>query len=128
MTATCRLFPVDSTCESRYKIGLDRQNPARYFVSMEFKPLNSIIPATDPPSESLPRCTIRLTRAQKEDVQESALFSVALSELIAYADQSGRTRLNLTGRRIVEVAETTAQIDLLVRSAATRVNLGWQTA
>jgi hypothetical protein len=96
-------------------------------MSMEFKPLISNFTA-DPPSESLPRCTIRLTLTQKEGVQESALFSVAFSELIAYADQSDRTRLNLTGRRIVEVAETTAQIDLLVRSAATRVNLAWQSA
>jgi hypothetical protein len=94
---------------------------------MEPNPLTPL-PVADPPSESLPRYTIHLTLAQKEGVQESALFSVALSELIAYADQSGRTRLNLTGRRTLEVAETTAQIDLLVRSAATRVNLGWQTA
>jgi hypothetical protein len=94
---------------------------------MEPKPL-SAVPVADPPSESSPRCTIRLTLAAGGASAEVAVFSVALSELIAYAEHSGRTRLNLTGRRVVEVAETTAQIDLLVRSAATRVNLTRQSA
>ena len=62
--------------------------------------------------------TIRLTLAQGGGERESKVFSVALSELIAYSEEAGRTRLNLTKMRVLEVAETTGQIDQLVRAAA----------
>jgi hypothetical protein len=94
---------------------------------MEPKPSTSF-PLASPTLESSPRCTIRLTLRRDGSPQNSAVFSVALSELIAYAEQPGRTRLNLTGNRVVEVTETTAQIDLLVRSAASRGNLTRQSA
>ncbi|HXD00384.1 MAG TPA: hypothetical protein VN048_13660 [Verrucomicrobiae bacterium] len=89
---------------------------------MEPKPLAAASVAA-PLSEPAPRCVIRLTLAPGRHTQESVVFNVALSELIAYADKSGCTRLNLTRSRVVEVTETTAQIDLLARSAATQVNL-----
>jgi hypothetical protein len=94
---------------------------------MEPKPL-TFVPVAGLPVDPSTRCTIRLTLLQDGRAQDSAVFSVALSELIAYAEQPGRTRLNLTGNRVVEVAETTAQIDLLVRSAASRGNLTRQSA
>jgi hypothetical protein len=38
-------------------------------------------------------------------------------ELIAYSQRLGHTRLHLTGRRTLDVKETTQEIDLLVRAA-----------
>jgi hypothetical protein len=47
---------------------------------------------------------------------------VAINEFIAYAQNSGFTRLNLTGGKILEVKETTDQIDRLVRAASSQPN------
>jgi hypothetical protein len=41
-----------------------------------------------------------------------------LSELVAYCSDGTQTRLNLTGRKVLHVKETTDQIDRLVRAAA----------
>jgi hypothetical protein len=47
---------------------------------------------------------------------------VAITEFIAYAQNPGFTRLNLTGGKILEVKETTDQIDRLVRAASSQPN------
>ena len=66
---------------------------------------------------------IHLTPVRSETGQSPLSFGVALSELIAYSEDSHRTRINLTGRRSVNVQETVQQIDGLVRIAATQNNL-----
>ena len=60
---------------------------------------------------------IRLTLARSAGTPESKVFSVAVSELIAYSEEAGRTRLNLTKMRVMDVMESTGQIDQLVRAA-----------
>jgi hypothetical protein len=47
-------------------------------------------------------------------------INVSASELIAYDQESGFTRLMLVGRKVLHVLEGTDQIDRMVRSAATR--------
>jgi hypothetical protein len=59
--------------------------------------------------------TIRLTPAWPEGVET---FVLATSQLIAYAAIDGVTRLWVTGRKVLEVVESTEEIDRLVRSAA----------
>ena len=63
--------------------------------------------------EFMPRIT--LSRA---DGTETAVLP--LSDLIAYSEHFGYTRLNLVGRRVLDVKETTAEIDRLVREASQR--------
>jgi hypothetical protein len=46
------------------------------------------------------------------------MISVILSQLITYAQEQGFTRIRLTGRKTLEVRETTGHIDYLVRAAA----------
>jgi hypothetical protein len=70
-------------------------------------------------SLSTPR--ISLTPARTEHAQSPV--SVAVSEMIAYSQGSNFTRLNLTGRKVLDVKETTDMIDLLVRAAAAQNNL-----
>lgn len=65
---------------------------------------------------------IQLTPARTEASQRPLSFGVALSELIAYSQDCNRTQINLTGGRVVNVEENTAQIDRLVRTAATQNN------
>jgi hypothetical protein len=64
--------------------------------------------------------TIALTAASKEPGQQPQPVSMPLSELIAYSSDGTHTRLNLTGRKVLHVKETTDQIDRLVRAAATQ--------
>jgi len=59
--------------------------------------------------------SIRLTPL--EPTEEGAI-SVILSQLIAYAQEQGFTRLKLTGGKTLDVQETTDHIDSLVRTAA----------
>jgi hypothetical protein len=66
---------------------------------------------------------IQLTPARTQVAQSPLSFDVALSELIAYSEDCNHTRINLTGRRIVNVQETAQQIDCLVRTAATKNSL-----
>jgi len=61
--------------------------------------------------EFVPRIT--LSRADCTDI---AVLSV--SDLIAYSGHTGYTRLNLVGRKVLDVRETTAEIDQLVREAS----------
>ena len=48
----------------------------------------------------------------------SADISVAISQLIAYSQNEGFTRLRLTGGKMLDVKETTDRIDYLIRCAA----------
>jgi hypothetical protein len=98
---------------------LPRAGTAEIIV-MTGKPVKSVSVARPwlPPMMS----KVELTPVVTEVNQEIHALSVTLSELIAYAHHGNHTRLNLTGRRMVEVAETTAQIDRLVRAAATQNN------
>jgi hypothetical protein len=59
--------------------------------------------------------SIRLT--PREPTEEGAI-SVIVSQLIAYAQEQGFTRLRLTGGKTLDVQEATDHIDHLVRSAA----------
>ena len=63
--------------------------------------------------EFVPRIT--LSRA---DCIDTAVLP--LSELIAYSGHTGYTRLNLVGRMVLDVRETTTEIDRLVREASQR--------
>jgi hypothetical protein len=70
------------------------------------------------PALPLATSRIRLTPAGTEPHQSP--LSVTLDELISYSQGANCTRLSLTGRRVLEVKETTDQIDRLVRAAASR--------
>jgi len=85
---------------------------------MARKPLASSSAAR--PQSSLSKRTIRLTRAHAESVQDPAKVTLYLSlgELIAYSQDYNFTRLNLIGGKVLEVKETTDEIDRLVRAAA----------
>jgi hypothetical protein len=72
--------------------------------------------ATNQPVVSPP--VIRLTPVEGVDGEIAGQMIVPTLELIAYSQDLGRTRLHLTGRRTLEVKETTQDIDLLVRTAA----------
>jgi hypothetical protein len=61
---------------------------------------------------------IRLTPFKAGDGQTADQLSLPAFELIAYSQGMDHTRLQLTGRRTLEVKETTQEIDLLVRVAA----------
>jgi hypothetical protein len=65
---------------------------------------------------------VALTPVPAETSQQLHAFSVTLSEMIAYSHHGKHTRLKLTGRRMVLVEESTAQIDRLVRDAASQHN------
>ena len=45
---------------------------------------------------------------------------VSVTEMLAYSQQIGFTRLQLTGKRTLDVTETTERIDLLIRRAASQ--------
>jgi hypothetical protein len=64
--------------------------------------------------------TIALTAAPHQLGQQPQPVSMPLSELIAYSWDGTNTRLNLAGRKVLHVKETTDQIDRLVRAAATQ--------
>jgi len=57
---------------------------------------------------------LTLTQAESGEAQ----VQVGIGEFIAYSQNAGFTRLNLTGGKVLEVKETTDQIDRLVRYAA----------
>lgn len=61
---------------------------------------------------------IGLTLAHSVTGQPSQAFNIGVAELIAYAEHTGYTRLNLVGGRVLDVKETVGQIDQLVRHAA----------
>lgn len=63
---------------------------------------------------------IVVTLAGPESDSKKQPIVVSLSELIAYFPHTGHTRLLLSGRKDLQVKETTAQIDRLVRDAASQ--------
>jgi hypothetical protein len=62
-----------------------------------------------------------LTAFKTEAGQEPQSLEVALAELIAYSQDRTHTRLILRGGKILDVEETTEQIDRLVRAAASQI-------
>ena len=67
---------------------------------------------------------INLTLKQVSEGNPSGLIRVLTSQLISYDQQSGFTRLRLTGGRVLDVKESTDQIDRLVRNAT--ADFAWQ--
>jgi hypothetical protein len=60
---------------------------------------------------------ISLTPVRVAEGNPPVAIRVLTSQLITYNQQNGFTRLRLTGRRVLEVKESTDEIDRLVRSA-----------
>jgi hypothetical protein len=60
--------------------------------------------------------SVRLTPVEMTD---SSDISIVVTQLIAYSQNEGFTRLRLTGGKMLDVKETTDRIDYLVRYAAT---------
>ena len=69
---------------------------------------------TQPPNT--PRISLTLTQAESGEIQ----VRVGVVEFIAYSQNPGFTRLNLTGGKVLDVKETTDQIDRLVRTASSQ--------
>ncbi|HEV2692919.1 MAG TPA: hypothetical protein VG347_08505 [Verrucomicrobiae bacterium] len=67
---------------------------------------------------------IDLTPVQNESGQEVPSFSVFVAELIAYSQNCNRTQVKLTKGRVIEVLESTEQIDRLIRAAASQNHSG----
>jgi len=61
---------------------------------------------------------IRLTPVNVREGQPAGPMPLPTYEMIAYSQGLGHTRLHLTGRRTLDVKETTQEIDQLVRAAA----------
>lgn len=61
---------------------------------------------------------VSLTLMQTETGQ--VVVKVSIAEFIAYSQNTGFTRLNLTGGKVLDVKETTDQIDRLVRVASSQ--------
>jgi hypothetical protein len=74
----------------------------------------------DNPSRPSATPKIHLTLIQGQ--QGQLVVGVSISEFIAYSQNAGFTRLNLTGGKILEVKESTDQIDRLVRAASSQPN------
>jgi len=85
---------------------------------MTRKSIASIPPVKQP--RSLPTRGIRLTPVLAEPTQQPV--SVLIAELIAYSQNYYFTRLNLTGGKVLDVKETTDQIDRMVRAASGQTN------
>lgn len=66
----------------------------------------------------IPQPLIRVTPMNVSLGEDSEQLILPTFELIAYCQDLESTRLHLTRRRVIEVKETTQQIDLLVRAAA----------
>ena len=64
------------------------------------------------------QASIGLTLVNGAGAHGNNAVRVLTSQLLAYYQQSGFTRLTLTGKKVLDVKESTSQIDLLVRSAS----------
>jgi len=78
------------------------------------KPMLLPVERIDPQPLSAPRICLTLTSAEPGQ----SLVKVGITEFITYSQKTGFTRLNLKGRKILDVKETTEQIDRLVRLAS----------
>ena len=74
---------------------------------------------TTAPPLSAPKISLTLTQGASGQLQ----VHVGVGELIAYSQNLGFTRLNLTGRKVLDVKETTDQIDRLVRKASHQIDV-----
>ena len=74
------------------------------------------VPSAIEKSSATPRIGLTLTLAESGQ----AIVEVGITEFIAYSQNTGFTRLNLTGGKVLDVKETTDQIDRLVRIASSR--------
>ena len=64
---------------------------------------------------------VNLTLRATAESHPGGMVSVLASRLIAYEQQMGFTRLKLTDGSVLDVKESTDQIDRLVRNAASAV-------
>jgi len=80
----------------------------------------------DKPSPPLTTPKIHLTL--KQGAEGLLVVGISINEFIAYSQNSGFTRLNLTGGKVLEVKETTDQIDRLVRAASSQPDPASQAA
>ena len=62
--------------------------------------------------------SIDLTLVRGADGNQSCSIRVQAAQMITYDQQIGFTRLRLTRGRVIEVRESTDQIDRLIRSAS----------
>jgi hypothetical protein len=65
---------------------------------------------------------ISLTLARATEGNPGGTIRVPASQLIAYSEQTGFTRLKLAGGKVLDVREGTDQIDRLVRAAASQAD------
>jgi hypothetical protein len=70
-------------------------------------------------ASATPRISLTLTQAESGEM----VVKVGLTEFIAYSQNTGFTRLNLKGGKVVDVKESTDQIDRLVRMASAQRTL-----
>ena len=68
--------------------------------------------------EPIRELSIALTLVKDEAGNPSVKVEIHPAQMITYHQQPGFTQLRLTGRKVLEVKESTDQIDRLVRSAA----------
>jgi hypothetical protein len=83
----------------------------------EFVMWNRTLKPSDEPSDGP---NIGLTLAVVTEANPSGAGRIPASRLLAYDQQLGFTRLKLTGGAVLDVRETTSEIDWLVRTAAHR--------
>ena len=73
-------------------------------------------------NSSRPSATPKIHLTLMQGQQGQLVVGVSISEFIAYSQNAGFTRLNLTGGKVLEVKESTDQIDRLVRAASSQPN------
>jgi hypothetical protein len=78
------------------------------------KPFPIAVERTAPQPLAVPRISLTLTQTESGEL----VVNVGITEFIAYSQNTGFTRLNLTGGKVLDVKETTDQIDRLVRLAS----------
>ena len=93
---------------------------AATIATMKRQPLTKS-PAVTQSAWSPPATAIDLTPFKIEPGNAPSVVNIETSNLVAYAQCTGYTRLNLTGGRLLDVKETTDQIDRMVRIAASQM-------
>jgi len=83
---------------------------------MARKPVSLGAGKNAPQPPNTPGINLTLTRAESGEIQ----IKVGVVDFITYSQNPGFTRLNLTGGKVLDVKETTDQIDRLVRTAASQ--------
>lgn len=76
---------------------------------------------TTEPVRELSDLSVALTLVKAEAGNSSRTIQVQVKQMIAYDQEMGFTRLRLTGQKIIEVKESTDNIDRLIRSAASNL-------